>query len=86
MGILVIYLKTRAYIIIIMIDSLIILCSNYKGEELIKTDFGSSFPLPSIKTLMQENFEPDIIQVKEELKEQDLFPTILCQALAASIC
>ena len=45
----------------IMIDSLIILCS--KGEELIKTDFGSSFPLPSIKTRKYNprefaNFEP----------------------------
>lgn len=46
----------------IMIDSVIILCS--KGEELIKTDFGNSFPLPSIKTRMYNprefaNFEPD---------------------------
>ena len=45
----------------IMIDSLLILCS--KGEELIKTGFGSSFPLPSIKTRRYNprefiNFEP----------------------------
>ena len=46
----------------IMIDSVIILCS--KGAELIKTDFGSSFPLPRIKTRGYNpkqfaNFEPD---------------------------
>lgn len=45
----------------IMIDSVIILCS--KGEELHKTDFTSSFPLPNIKTRRYDprefaNFEP----------------------------
>ena len=49
----------------IMIDSLIILCS--KGEELIKTDFGSSFPLPCIKTRRYNprdfvNFEPNLVK------------------------
>ena len=45
-----------------MIDSVIILCS--KGEELQRTNFGSSFPLPTIKTRKYDprdfaNFEPD---------------------------
>ena len=49
----------------IMIDSLIILCS--KGEELIKTDFTSSFPLPCIKTRRYNprdfvNFEPNLVK------------------------
>ena len=46
----------------IMIDSVIILCS--KDEELQKTDFGTPFPLPNIKTRKYDpieftNFEPD---------------------------